>query len=44
MSVHVKGKKEIGKGTQVRTLQKVYNQLESAFVRVSSANTKAKIE
>lgn len=44
MSVYVKGKTGIGKGTQVRTLQKVYNQLESAFARVSSANTKAKIE
>lgn len=44
MSVYVKGRTEIGKGTQVRTLQKVYNQLQSAFARVSSANTKAKIE
>ena len=44
LSVYVKGNKNIGKGTHVSTLNKVYNQLQSALGRVASAKTKAKIE
>lgn len=44
LSVYVKGNKNIGKGTHVSTLKKVYAQLQSALDRVSSAKTKEKIE
>ena len=44
LSVYVKGNKNIGAGTRVSTLKKVYNQLQSALDRVSSAKTKEKIQ